>query len=165
LRRDCEAFRLKHQKNSKFEALTEYLAENYYLGFSYSHTLKSIYSKHITGLINLKELKSSKAGKYRVVAQLSESENRVSKNKKPYIKYTLKDDSDTLICMNFNLDGADGKEYGLKMKDDSIACWHIEKKTREDGEIYFVSDIVEQEVPTVLKTSVVRKELEEKNKE
>jgi hypothetical protein len=38
---------------------------------------------------------------------------------------------------------------------------HLSKKvTSETDEIYFVKEIVQQEVPTVLKASVVRKELE-----
>lgn len=100
---------------------------------------------------------------YLTVVQIGEVEKRVSKNKKDYVKYTLKDDTDSLVTMDFNLDQRDGKVY----KEGMIAVFHINKKKLDSGDIlYFVSDIIEQEVPTVLKVSTIRKELEEKeNKE
>lgn len=163
LRRNCDPFRIKFQKNSRFEELTAYLAENYYLGFSYSHTLKSIYSKHIVGLQDLKTLKTLPQGDYKCVCQITEIEKRTSKNKKDYIKYTIKDDTDSLTPMLFNLDMFDEV---AKLKEGSIVVMHLNKKVKnETDEIYFVADIVEQEVPTVLKVSTIRKELEkEENK-
>jgi DNA-directed DNA polymerase III PolC len=154
---------VKYLRNSKFEELTQWIAENEFVGFSYSTDLKSIYSKHIDGLSTLKEIKGAKGGKYRVVAQLVESEKRISKNKNAYVKYTIKDDTDSLICMDFSVDkGGGNPDNGVMVKEDDIAVWHLEKNTRDGGEIYFVGSIVPQEVPTVLKTSTVRKELEEK---
>ena len=163
LRRDTEASFAKFKYNERFSDLTTYLAENYYLGFSYSHTLKGIYSKHINNLLSLKELRNAPESpqheSYISIVQIDEVESRTSKNKKDYIKYTLKDDTDSLTAMDFQLDQRGGKSY----KKGVIAVFHISKKKVEDGNfLYFVNDIVEQEVPTVLKTSVVRKELEEK---
>jgi hypothetical protein len=61
--------------------------------------------------------------------------------------------------MDFQLDNRGGKKFS----EDMICVFHVSKKKTETGDfLYFVSDIVEQEVPTVLKTSVVRKELEDK---
>jgi DNA polymerase III alpha subunit len=164
LRRDTADFFAKFHRNEKFSALTIYLAENYYLGFSYSHSLKSIYSKHINNLHDLKSLKalppSAPRESYLSVVQIGEVEKRVSKNKKDYVKYTLKDDTDSLTVMDFQLDQRDGKTY----KEGVIAVFHLTKKKLDSGDIlYFVSDIIEQEVPTVLKVSTIRKELEEKN--
>lgn len=165
LRTKTKPYILKFKYNEKFSQLTTYLAENYYLGFSYSHTLKSIYSPHINNLLSLKELRAApdRRDPYVTVVQIGEVERRVSKNKKDYVKYTLKDDSDSLTVMDFQVDQRGGTVY----REDVIAVFHIAKKKTESGDfLYFVNDIVEQEVPTVLKTSVVRKELEEKqNKE
>jgi hypothetical protein len=64
--------------------------------------------------------------------------------------------------MDFQIDSRQGKAY----KESMICVFHVAKKKTESGDhLYFVNDIIEQEVPTVLKTSVVRKELEEKTKE
>jgi DNA polymerase III alpha subunit len=165
LRRDTAAFFEKFKRNERFPDLTVFLSESYYLGFSYSHTLKGIYSKHINNLLSLKELRAApdRRDNYISVVQIAEVEKRVSRNKKEYVKYTLKDDSDSLTVMDFQLDNRGGKKFS----EDMIAVFHITKKKTETGDfLYFVSDIVEQEVPTVLKTSVVRKELEDKqNKE
>lgn len=161
LRRDTCAFFEKFKRNERFPALTVFLAESYYLGFSYSHTLKSIYSKHINNLLSLKELRAApeRRDPYICVVQLGEVEKRVSRNKKDYVRYELKDDSDNLTVMDFQLDSRNGKTY----KQDMVCVFHVAKKKTESGDfLYFVNDIVEQEVPTVLKTSVVRKELEEK---
>jgi DNA polymerase-3 subunit alpha len=167
LRRDTADFFAKFHRNEKFSALTIYLAENYYLGFSYSHSLKSIYSKHINNLHDLKSIKtlppSPPRESYLSVVQIGEVEKRVSKNKKDYVKYTLKDDTDSLTVMDFQLDSRGGKMF----KESMVCVFHLTKKKLDSGDIlYFVSDIIEQEVPTVLKVSTIRKELEEKeNKE
>jgi len=162
LRRDTSAFFLKLQRNERFPELTVYLAENYYLGFSYSHSLKSIYSKHIHNLHDLKSLKtlpeSPKFEAYLCVVQIGEVEKRVSKNKKDYVKYTLKDDTDSLTVMDFQVDSREGKVF----KEGMVCVFHVSKKKTESGDfLYFVNNIVEQEVPTVLKVSTIRKELED----
>lgn len=157
LRTKTKPFLLKFRHNERFPELTSYLAENYYLGFSYSHTLKSIYSKHIVGLQDLKTLKTLPQGDYKCVCQITEIERRTSKNKKDYIKYTVKDDTDSLTPMLFNLDMFDEV---AKLKEGSIVVMHLNKKVKGEDSIYFVSDVVEQEVPTVLKVSTIRKELE-----
>lgn len=162
LRRNCDAFRIKFQKNSKFEELTAFLAENYYLGFSYSHTLKSIYSKHIIGLHDLKTMKTLPQGDYKCVVQITEIERRTSKNKKDYIKYTVKDDTDSLTPMLFQLDLLEGMG---KLEESDIVVMHLSKKVKnEEDSICFVSDIVKQEVPTVLKVSTIKKELEKEER-
>jgi DNA polymerase III alpha subunit len=161
LRTKTKPYILKFKYNERFSDLTTYLAENHYLGFSYSHTLKGIYSKHINNLLSLKELRTAPDRKenYISVVQIGEVEKRTSRNKKEYVRYTLKDDSDSLTVMDFQLDNRGGKKFS----EDMICVFHVSKKKTETGDfLYFVSDIVEQEVPTVLKTSVVRKELEDK---
>jgi DNA polymerase III alpha subunit len=165
LRRDTETYFNKFRRNEKFKELTIYLAENYYLGFSYSYSLKSIYSNYINGLYDLRALKhappSFSKDSYICVVQIAEIESRTSRSKKNYVRYMLKDDTDTLLVMDFQLDQRDEKIY----KEDMVCVFHLTKKQVEDGGfIYFVNDIIEQEVPTVLKASVVRKELEEKEK-
>lgn len=161
IKKNYQPFWLKYLRNSKFEALTKWIAENEYVGFSYSGDLRSVYSPHINNLLSLKELRAAPERRepYICVVQIGEVEKRVSKNKEDYIKYTLKDDSDSLAVMDFQLDSRAEKKF----IEGSIAVFHIAKKKTESGDfLYFVNDIVEQEVPTVLKTSVVRKELEEK---
>jgi DNA polymerase-3 subunit alpha len=165
IKKHYEPMKEKFRRNSRFNELTDYMMECHYLGFSYSHTLKSIYSPHINNLLSLKELRTApdRRDPYVCVVQIGEVERRTSKNKKDYVKYILKDDSDSLSVMDFQLDQRGGTVY----KEDQICVFHLAKKKTESGDfLFFVNDIVEQEVPTVLKTSVVRKELEEKqNKE
>jgi DNA polymerase-3 subunit alpha len=164
LRRNCKPYFEKFKRNSRFEELTAYIAENHYLGFSYSHSLKSIYSPHINNLHDLRALKtfpaSPKYESYLCAVQIGEVEKRVSKNKKEYVKYTLKDDTDSLVVMDFQSDQRGEKT----IKEGAICVFHLTKKQTETDCIYFVSDIVEQEVPTVLKVSAIRKEIEEKEK-
>jgi DNA polymerase-3 subunit alpha len=170
LRKNCQGFVLKFKANSRFEELTAYIAENHYLGFSYSHSLKSIYSKHIHDLYDLKELAAAPAGDYKVVAQLVELEERVSKaSKKTYVKYNIKDDVGSVSVLSFSLDSREAmvKNNGRMIKSGDIAVWHVTKKCKgDDGvgnhtdSIHFVQDIVIQDVPTVLKVSEIRKELE-----
>jgi DNA polymerase-3 subunit alpha len=174
LRKKCQPFVLKFKANSRFEELTAYIAENHYLGFSYSHSLKSIYSKHIHDLTDLKQLSLAPAGDYKVVAQLVESEERVSKtSKKTYVKYDIKDDVESLSCLSFSLDSREAmiQNNGRMIKPNDIAVWHVTKKCKGgDGagnhtnSIHFVQDIVIQDVPTVLKVSEIRKELEKEEK-
>jgi len=158
IRKNYIAFWQKYLRNSRFEELTKWIAENEYVGFSYSGSLKSIYSKHIVGLHDLKALKALPQGDYKCICQIKEIEKRTSKNKKDYVRYTIKDDTDSLVVMLFQLDLLSEL---VSLKEDSIAVMHLSKKvTSETDEIYFVKEIVEQEVPTVLKASVVRKELD-----
>ena len=158
IRKNYTPFWQKYIRNSKFEELTKWIAENEYVGFSYSGSLKSIYSKYIVGLHDLKALKTLPQGDYKCICQIKEIEKRTSKNKKDYVRYTIKDDTDSLVVMLFRLDLLNEL---VSLKEDSIVVMHLSKKvTSETDEIYFVKEIVEQEVPTVLKASVVRKELE-----
>jgi DNA polymerase-3 subunit alpha len=165
IRKNYKPFWEKYLRNSRLEELTRWIAENEFVGFAYSTDLKSVYSKHINGLLDLRALKNAPARKesYMAVVQIGEVEARTSKAKNNYMKYELKDDTDSLTVMDFQLDQRGGKTY----KEGSIAVFHLTKKKLDSGDIlYFVNDIIEQEVPTVLKVSTIRKELEEKeNKE
>jgi hypothetical protein len=122
-------------------------------------------------LTDLKQLSSAPAGDYKVVAQLVESEERVSKaSKKTYVKYDIKDDVGSLSCLSFSLDSREAmmKNNGRVIKPNDIAVWHITKKCKDQpgqsNSIHFVQDIVIQDVPTVLKVSEIRKELEKEDK-
>lgn len=162
LRRNTAAFFEKFKRNSKFEELTCYIAENHYLGFCYSHTLKSIYAPHVDGLYDVKTLKTLPSGDYRVAVQVISYEDKVSKAKNPYVKYFAKDDTDLLVCMSFNLASrtATDKNNGRPIKEADIAIIHLTKKAKDNDAIYFVEDIVLQEVPTILQASKVKKEME-----
>jgi len=175
LRTKTKPYILKYKHNEKFSDLSAYIAENHYLGFSYSHSLKSIYSKHIHDLTDLKQLSSAPAGDYKVVAQLVESEERVSKtSKKTYVKYDIKDDVGSLSCLSFSLDSREAmiQNNGRMIKSGDIAVWHLTKKCKDQSgqsgsgqsdSIHFVQDIVIQDVPTVLKVSEIRKEMEKES--
>ncbi len=160
IRKNYKPFWEKYLRNSKLEALTHWIAENEFVGFAYSADLKSIYAKHINNLWDLRSLRNAPPRKesYMAVVQIGEVEARTSKAKNNYMRYELKDDTDSLTVMDFQLDQRDGKSY----KEGSIAVFHITKKKTETDAIYFVNNIVGQEVPTVLKVSTIRKELEEK---
>jgi DNA polymerase-3 subunit alpha len=174
IRKNYKPFWEKYLRNSRLEDLTSWIAENEFVGFSYSSTLKSIYSKHIHDLYDLKQLSLAPAGDYKVVAQLVEFEERVSKaSKKTYVKYNIKDDVGSVSVLSFSLDSREAmvKNNGRMIKPNDIAVWHVTKKCKgDDGagnhtdSIHFVQDIVIQDVPTVLKVSEIRKELEKEEK-
>jgi hypothetical protein len=98
-----------------------------------------------------------------VVGQVLEREEKVSKNKKPYTKFVIKDDTGSIVGMSFSLKSQEAmlQVNGRELKEGDICVWHLNKKVNEADSIIFVEDAVLQDVPTVLKTSTVRKEMEE----
>jgi len=155
LRKNTNGFFEKYKRNSQFEELTQYLAENHYLGFSYSFTLKSIYDKRIQGLLDLKAFKPLPEGDYKAVVQIVDMEKRTSKAKNNYVKFILKDDTYSVHAMLFRPEMI---EDNKEIKKDAIAIAHLTKKIKDGGDpIYFVKSIVPQEVPTVLKVSQLEK--------
>jgi DNA polymerase-3 subunit alpha len=155
LRKNTGDFFEKYKRNSQFEELTQYLAENYYLGFSYSHSLKSIYEKRVQGLVDLKSLKPFPEGEYKAVCQIVEMEKRTSKAKNDYVKFFLKDDTGIIHAMLFRPEIIEGNQ---EIEEDAIVIAHLTKKWKQGGDpVYFIKNIVPQEVPTILKVSQLEK--------
>lgn len=101
LRKDFSPYEQMYRENSKNEELTSFIAERHYLGFSYSSTLKNIFSKKIEGLMPVSDVVSESAGiMVRFVAIVDEVKKVISaKSKKPYLRYYLSDETGSLKVM------------------------------------------------------------------
>lgn len=109
LRRDFGPYQQMFTENSRNEELTCFLMERHYLGFSYTSTLKDIYSKRIDGLMTVSQVLAEPANiKVRFVAFIDEVNKSVSlKSKKPYVKFWMSDETGRVYVM---LHGNDNME-------------------------------------------------------
>lgn len=117
IRRDHEPYWAMYLSNSKNEALSHYILERHFLGFSFSGSLHGIYSAKVPDLITLEQLKQKgaeiaaqppptegvkreKAPPLRVVGFVEEVRSAVSKaNGSPYLKITITDDTASFMAM------------------------------------------------------------------
>jgi len=152
-------FKEKYLRNSQWDALTSIVAENEYLGFNYSNTLKTIYSTQIDDLLNSKELGELPPDNKGIgVFIVEETEKRVSKNGNVYIKVTAKDEVGIINMMMFREDriNAMNKNNGGELVFGNIIVAHVLHK---EGGTFFADNIIKQDCPVVLKKSKIEKEL------
>jgi DNA polymerase-3 subunit alpha len=156
IKRDYEQYKQKFITNSKFESLSAYIFENNYLGFSYSATLKKIYSEHCVDLSSLSEITEDKIldTKFRSAVQVVELENRVSKEKKTkYLSLLVKDDTKVQKMMLFGEDRLEAtKQFnGREVKEGDILIVNGTRKKNSDA--FFLDSISIQENPVVIRVS------------
>jgi DNA polymerase-3 subunit alpha len=164
IKRDYQDYKAKFQRNTKHELLCSYIMESEYLGFSYSATLKQIYSPYCQDLMTISEInsvlpdpKQPYGEKVRVACRVMEVENRVSREKKkPYLKITVKDDTGIMAAMLFGYDNIDEatKFNGREVREDDIIILNAAKK----GDALFVNSISIQDNPIVIKRADLKKE-------
>jgi DNA polymerase III alpha subunit len=101
LRREFGPYEQMHRENSKNSELTSYIMERHYLGFSYSSTLKDIFSRKIEGLMTVSEALTQPANSMvRLVVFADDLKKSVSlKSKKPYVKYFMSDETGAIKVM------------------------------------------------------------------
>lgn len=101
LRRDFAPYEQMYRENSRNEELTTLLFERHLLGFSYSSTLKSVYAKKVESLMSISDVLKEPANiNVRFVGFVDEVKKAVSlKSKKPYVKYTLSDETGAIKVM------------------------------------------------------------------
>ncbi len=166
IKRDFTPYWEKYKRNQQFSELSDWIFEQTYIGYSFSSTLKQIYSKTISNLKDTKEIGSLKENsKVVTVGIIRELEKRVSKKGTPYIKVTLADDLGSVTAMIFMEDKitAMDSQNGGPLKENDIVVAHMIKK---DGNSYFADNFVRQTCPVVLKKSTIEKEIAAKeNKE
>ncbi len=101
LRRDYAPYEQMYRENSRNEELTSYLFERHLLGFSYTSTLKTIYSRKVEGLMTIDEVGREIGGiKVRFVGFIDEVKKATSlKSNKPYVKYLISDETGSINVM------------------------------------------------------------------
>ena len=166
IKKKYEVYKEKYIRNSRFEKLACYIYENEYLGFSYTYSLKEIYSPMVKGLHSTADLNHLPDNTKGVVSVLivHEVEKRISKKGSPYIQIIGKDDMGIVRIQMFMEERIEAmnKNNGGPLKEGDIIVCHLDKKT---GDTYWTNNIVRQDDPIVLKKSIVEKDLEkEKNK-
>ena len=164
IKRDYQDYKAKFQRNTKHELLCSYIMESEYLGFSYSATLKQIYSPYCQDLMTISEInsilpdpKQPYGEKVRVACRVMEVENRVSREKKkPYLKITVKDETGSMAAMLFGYDNIDEatKFNGREVREDDIIILNAAKK----GDALFVNSISIQDNPIVIKRADLKKD-------
>ncbi len=159
IKRDFTPYWEKYKRNQQFSELSDWIFEQTYIGYSFSSTLKQIYSKTISNLKDTKEISSLKENsKVVTVGIIRELEKRVSKKGTPYIKVTLADDLGSVNTMMFHEDKitAMDSQNGGSLKENDIVVAHMIKK---EGGSYFCDNFVRQTCPVVLKKSTIEKEI------
>lgn len=97
LRKECREHMEIYKENRKNPQLAEFFWESSLIGYSYSHTLKSIFSKEIPRLININEFNELPVkGRGRMIVQVVECHKAVSRKGGDYAKIIIKDDTGTL---------------------------------------------------------------------
>lgn len=153
-------FKEKYLKNSRHEELCAYIMENEYLGFSYSTTLKNIYSKHCNDLKTIYEISGELNDvKVRLVANVVKVEKKVSKAKKtPYLRILCKDETGETTCMLFNQQRIDQTNQfnGKEVESGDIVILNCMKK---DSNSLFVDTLSIQDSPIIIKLSDLMKSI------
>lgn len=163
IKRDYEPYKQKFIANSKHEKLSAYIFENNYLGFSYSTTLKKIYSEHCIDLSSIAEIVEDKVldTKFRCAVEVVELETRTSKEKKTkYLSLLVKDDTKVQKMMLFGEDRLEAiKQFnGREVKEGDILILNGTRKKNSDA--FFLDSISIQTNPVVIKVSdLAEKEL------
>ncbi len=101
LRRDYAPYEQMYRENSRNEELTCMLAERHFLGFSYTSTLKTVFSRKVEGLMSIDDVLKEPANIHvRFVGFIEEVKKATSlKSRKPYVKYLISDESGAIHVM------------------------------------------------------------------
>ena len=154
-RRDLKPYWAAYQANSKHEELASYLLERHMLGFSYSNTLHNLYSKKVPDLMEVGAiLTQPKETQVSFVAFIGEVKRGTGKaSKKPYIRYSLSDESGTINAMLNGQNKIDGCEQfnGKLPEEGAIVVVHGTKAN--EGDMIFANSVIVQPSPVKLKRS------------
>ena len=153
-------FKEKYIKNTKFEDLCAYIMENEYIGFSYSTTLKTIYSKFCNDLCTLSEVSGElDNSKVRCAVQVEKVEKRISREKKTqYLRIAVKDETGNSTAMLFGANRIEQSKMfnGKELEEGDII---IINSTKKDNAM-FIETLSIQENPIIIRASQLKKEVE-----
>lgn len=138
-------------ENSKSDDLASYLFERHFLGWSYSNTLHSLFSKRVDGLSSVRQVVDyEKDARVRFAAFVDESKKTISKNKKEYLKFYVSDETGSLKAMLFGDDRINSCEQfnGHLPNEGEIIIIHGKKA---DGDAVFIDSLTIQTNPILLK--------------
>lgn len=150
--RDYEPFKKMYMENKKSDELCELITERFFLGFSYSHTLHSIFSKKIDGLTTVQQANEElKETKVKFVCFVNDFKKSTSvSTKKTYYKYFISDETGSCKVMLYGdqkISACEQFNGKLPEKEDIL----IVHGTKGDGDMVFANDIIIHENPIKIK--------------
>lgn len=160
IKKNYAAYKEIYQKNCKNEELTNWYYEKYLLGYSYSTSLKKIYSTKNPNFLSLQEIqKKPDNTKIYTVASVQDIATGKSRAKGTrYFKMSLNDESGTLNALMFNDKIDTCKNNNGKMPEDGdLICLEGVKK----GDAIFVDMIGIQSIQVYTKLSQLKQEKKE----
>lgn len=102
IKKNYQKFKDIYSVNSKFESFANYCYEKNLLGFSYSTTLKEIFSKELPEIDNIKsfeEMGERSSGTF--VGSLDQIVSAKTKNGKMYSRFNISDETGSICCFLF----------------------------------------------------------------
>lgn len=167
LQRDYLPYWLMYQQNSKNAELCDYIHERHLLGFSYTGTLHGIYAKRVIGLLDIAGVIASppppprERGKpypepIKFVAFVEEAKKYVSqKDKTPYLKLTVYDDSGSIKIMLYGEERVEScRQFNSELPTENDIVIVTGSKTR-DGTMIFADSILIQPNPIAVKKNQI----------
>lgn len=157
IRNKYEACWQKYYHNTKHEKLSYYIMECEYLGFSYSTTLKDIYSPFCQDLCTVHEAQGELDNTHvRLAVVVEEVDFKISKAKKtPYLYTKVKDETGEITAMIFGQERMDEmKKFngkGVEVGDILII------NGRKNKDVIFLDSVSIQENPVIVKKSELKK--------
>ncbi len=157
-------YKAMYEFNRKNEKLARYFFEYLLLGYSYSTTLKDIYSKYASDLINISEVKNCFENEYvHFAGRALEVKEGTSKNEKKtkYLACDVQDETGVTTVMLFNDKIIEHKEQNERAveKDDIIVV-----RGKWMGDKVFADKIGIQDVEVFFRTAEVTKHLKDQKK-
>lgn len=105
IKKDYLKYKEIYQFNTKIPDLTFWWYEKHYLGFVYSTSLKTIFSKSAPKIIDCLEAKNLQPNDtFEAVLSINEIKSGISKNKKKYVRMVLEDETSTVTGLVFDRD-------------------------------------------------------------
>lgn len=161
IKKKYDPYKQMYLENSRNEDLCSYMMESFFLGYSYSQTLRDIYKKRVEGLSSLGEcLALPSDSEVKFVANVGEAKSHVSKEKKtPYYKMEVYDETEKASVMIYGEKKLEACEnfYGkLPEEGDIVICEGV----LADGGMIFSQRITIQKNPIKFKKSELEQDPE-----
>ena len=158
IRKHFAPFLEMYNFNKRNEDLLKYLAEKFFIGFSYTTNLYNIYAPKVDNLMTVQEIKGLPQDTVcKFVGEVVDVKLSQSKEKKtPYLRLNIKDHTGELRCMIFSKKLERCKEIngGVLPKSDDIVLVTAKKM---DGDTVFADVVAVQETNIFLKATELKK--------
>ena len=160
LRKKYKPFWEIYKSNRSNEDLCAYMMERYFLGFSFSHTIESIFSKRVYDLETVeKVLEFPERTEHKIVGFVSDVVSTISKNGKKYLRMDLTDETSSIRVMIFG----DKIDLCKSMNEDSLpqdGDLVIVEGSKADGAALFANQIYVQSMPV----KITKRDLDKEDK-